>query len=311
MLIEQSFFSLPEVLHGAGYQTQSYESGIVSALTLSLLQILNGRNVPNPIGCLQSERLYREDGRYRPDGQPRYLRADLFAKIDRLYVANKRLGQYGWRHDNWLECKFLRGQAGNGDGHAGNKSPITGSVMADLLRLSLLVPEKRAKTSSSRYFLHVYDAHPRFYLTFQGRPWCKSLVKVGEQELTFSDLDDEPKSVKKLIGSLPDLSVTLNVTNFHAGPLHVEHRPVYWCWLTRIDKVTASLGQHNVVIDVNRRITQSTNGLAEIAAFIAERLAILPESPDTQPPTPDEQENNDEDDNDADERADDAADIIA
>lgn len=59
MLIEQAFFSLPEVLHGTGYQSQSHESGIASALTLSLLQVLNGRKVPNPIGCLQSERLYR------------------------------------------------------------------------------------------------------------------------------------------------------------------------------------------------------------------------------------------------------------
>lgn len=59
MLIEQAFFSLPEVLRGTGYQSQSFESGIVSALTLSLLQVQNGRNVPNPIGCLQSERLYR------------------------------------------------------------------------------------------------------------------------------------------------------------------------------------------------------------------------------------------------------------
>ncbi|MBD5802676.1 hypothetical protein AZOA_21060 [Azoarcus sp. Aa7] len=35
---------------------------MVSALTLSLLQVLNGRNVPNPIGCLQGERLHRIDG---------------------------------------------------------------------------------------------------------------------------------------------------------------------------------------------------------------------------------------------------------
>lgn len=48
MLIEQAFFSLPEVLHGTGYQSQSYEYGIVSVLILSLLKVLNGRNAPNP-----------------------------------------------------------------------------------------------------------------------------------------------------------------------------------------------------------------------------------------------------------------------
>lgn len=290
MLIEQSFFSLPEVLHGSGYQTQSYESGIVSALTLSLLQVLNGRNAPNPIGCLQSEKLYRSNGMFGPVG-PRYLRADLFADVARLRVANKRLSQYGWRHENWLECKFLRGQAGeNGDRHAGNKSPATGAILADLLRLALLIPETEKKTHSSRYFLHVYDAEPKFYLTTQSRPWCKGLVKVGEQDIHLSRLDNEPKAVKKLIGDLPGLDVKLKVTNFHAGPLHVQHRPIYWCWLTRIDKVEASRGRDTVTIAADRTITQSENGLTLIAAFVAERLAILPESPDTQPPRPDEQE---------------------
>ncbi|MEA9578699.1 hypothetical protein VC218_07155 [Xanthomonas nasturtii] len=291
MLIEQAFFSLPEVLHGSGYQSQSYESGIVSALTLALLQVLNGRNVPNPIGCLQSERLYRSDGLYAAEGAPRYLRADLFADVNRLYVANKRLSQYGWRHHLWLECKFLRGQAGlDGNQHAGNKSPATGAILADLLRLALLVPEKKKNTHSSRYFLHVYDADPKFYLTTRDRAWCRGLVKVGEQEIRLSALEKEPKAMRRLIGDLPGLDVKLQVTNFHAGPLHVQHRPIYWCWLTRIDKVEATLGPHTVTIDVDRTIIQSDDGLAEIAAFIAARLAILPESPDTQPPRPDEQE---------------------
>ena len=291
MLIEQSFFSLPEILHGSGYQTQSFESGIVSALTLSLLQVLNGRNVPNPIGCFQSERLYRSDGIYQQGGQPRYLRADLFANVERLYVANKRLSQYGWRHHLWLECKFLRGQAGEGGNqHAANKSPATGAILADLLRLALLVPEPQEKTCSSRYFLHVYDADPKFYLTFRRRPWSRNLVTVGKQVVHVSSLEREPVAVKKLIGDLPGLDVKLEVTNFYAGPLHIEHRPVYWCWLTRIDKVVATLGQHTVTIDLDRTIAQSESGLAEIAAFVAQRLAILPESPDTQPPRPDEQE---------------------
>lgn len=291
MLMEQAFFSLPEVLHGTGYQTQSYESGIVSALSLAFLQVLNGRNVPNPIGCLQSERLYRMDGLYSPGGKPRYLRADLYAHVGRLMVANKRLSQYGWRHRLWLECKFMRDQAGkDGNKHAGNKSPVTGAILADLLRLALLIPEKGGETSSSRYFLHVYDADPKFYLTFRGRPWCRSLVTVGDQEISFSGLENEPKAIRKLIGDLPGLDVRLRVTNVFAGPLYAQHRPVYWCWLTRIDQVEATLGTHKVSIEANRIITQSRNGLGEIAAFLAARLAILPDSTDTQPPRGDERE---------------------
>ncbi len=291
MLMEQAFFSLPEVLHGSGYQTQSYESGIVSALSLAFLQVLNGRNVPNPIGCLQSERLYRTDGLYQPGGTPRYLRADLYAHVGRLMVANKRLSQYGWRHRLWLECKFMRGQAGkDGNEHAGNKSPVTGAILADLLRLALLIPEKGGETSSSRYFLHVYDADPKFYLTFRGRPWCRSLVTVGDQEISFSGLENEPKAIRKLIGDLPGLDVRLRVTNVFAGPMYAQHRPVYWCWLTRIDQVEATLGTHTVSIEANRTITQSKDGLAEISAFVAARLAILPDSADTQPPRGDERE---------------------
>ncbi|WP_420024042.1 hypothetical protein ACN9JG_18695 (plasmid) [Cereibacter azotoformans] len=168
--------------------------------------------------------------------------------------------------------------------------------MADLLRLALLIPETEKMTQSSRYFLHVYDADPKFYLTFRGRPWCKSLVTVGEQEIHFSGLENEPRAIKKLIVDLPGLDVRLKVMNFHAGPLYVQHRPVYWCWLTRIDRVEARHEQHTVTIDSNRTITQSENGLAKIAAFIAGRLAILPESPDTRPPRLDEQGETQEDD---------------
>lgn len=309
MLIEQSFYSLPEILHGSGYQTQNYESGLMTAFTLSLLQVLNGCNVPNPIGCLQSEKLFRSNGLYKSVSSPRYLRADLFADFSRLYVANKRLSQYGWRHHSWLECKFMRGQAGlNGDVHASNKSPVTGAVLADLLRLSLLVPEDenhsrqsiprqdedKKKTRSSRYFLHVYDADPKFYLTVKSRLWCKNLVSVGAQKLHFLNLDAEPLAFKKLIGELPGLEVKLSVTNFHSGPMHVAHRPVYWFWLTRIDKIEASLGKHKVVIDYDRIIEQSECGLDEISSFIAQRLSVVPESSDTKPPLPDEQENDTE-----------------
>src|ERR1039457_333080 len=106
MILEQAFFALPEVLHGSGYQQQDYESGLVSALSQAVLQVLNGRNVPNPIACIQNERLYRPNGLYHGLDQPRYLRADLFLDVSRLHVANRRLSQYGWRHRIWIEAKF-------------------------------------------------------------------------------------------------------------------------------------------------------------------------------------------------------------
>jgi len=171
MLIEQAFFSLPEVLHGSGYQHQDYESGVVAAFSLSLLQELNGRNVPNPIGCMQSEKMFRQGGDFRGCPGPRYLRADLFANFSRLTVGNRRLAQYGWRHNAWLEGKFLRRPDVALDTHSPNKTSTVASFLADLIRLAVLVPERVGHDSfSGRYFLHVYDQPPEYYLTFHNRP---------------------------------------------------------------------------------------------------------------------------------------------
>jgi hypothetical protein len=111
VLIEQAFFHLPEILHGSGYTLQEYEAGIVGALSLSVLQVLNGRNATNPISYLHQEKLYREKGVYQGASVPRYLRADLRVKAYELKTGNKRLAQYGWRDYKWLEAKFLRGQS--------------------------------------------------------------------------------------------------------------------------------------------------------------------------------------------------------
>lgn len=290
MLVEQSFFSLPQILLGTGYQSQSYESGIVTAFTLSFLQVMNGLNYDNPISCFQAEKLYRKDGLFKSGGNTRYLRADLYADIGRLMVANRNLSQYGWKHNIWMECKFFRDQTGDGTKSSSNKTSATGSIMADLLRLSLLVPEEKEITSNGRYLLHVYDDKPEQYLTYRNRPWCKSLVKEGVNVLSFSNLDQQPKAVLKLIGSLPGLDVKLTVTNFHSGPIYVAHRPVYWCWLTRIDKVQASLNDSTVIIDFDRKIDKP-GVLKEIAGFVGENIAIQPASPDSMSLRQGEQDN--------------------
>lgn len=286
MILEQAFFALPEVLHGSGYQQQDYEAGLVSAFSHAALQVLNGRNAPNPIGCIQNEKLYRTNGVYNGLANPRYLRADLFIETSRLYVANKRLAQYGWRHNNWLEAKFLRGQTNDGTKHSGNKTAHVAAYLADLVRLGTLVRETAGQlTSNARYFLHVYDAEPRWYLTFRGRQWCKLLCEPGDQVLTLNDLDQEPPTVRKLLGELPVLSLTLNVTNFLACPLDTEHRPIYWCYLTRINAVAAALGAATFDVQANRTVGSSNDGaINEIARFVAEHLHIEPDSNETVPP---------------------------
>jgi hypothetical protein len=283
MLIEQAFFSLPEVLHGSGYQQQDYESGIVGAFTLSLLQVLNGRNVPNPIGCLQSEKMFRTGGDFPGCTNPRYLRADLFVDVSRMTVANRRLAQYGWRHNAWLEGKFLRRPTAAPNTHSPNKTSAVASFAADLIRLAVLVPDKVGEQSiAGRYFLHVYDQPPEYFLTFRDRIWCKRICTEGAQTIMLENFGNEPATMRRLLGDMGNLSVSLSVTNFVARPIVSVHRPVYWCYLTRIDSVQATLGDHSFKIAADRNVTsQSEDSLTRLAAHVASRLHIAPDSRET------------------------------
>jgi len=284
MLLEQAFLALPEVLHGSGYQRQDYEAGIVGAYTLAVLQVLNGRNVNNPIGCIQSERLFRTGGVYAGVVGPRYLRADLFLDVSRLYVANRRLSQYGWRHQLWLEGKFFRGQAGNGTKHSGNKTNYVAAILADLIRLATLVPTEGEQSSAGRFFLHVYDAHPKFYLTYRPRDWCKKICESGEHNFIIENLHQEPASVTRSLGNLGNLKVEFSVTNSVAWPLDTSNRPVYWCCLTRINTIKATLDKHHFEIKNNRSIVASSAEAAQIiSAHVASRLHIKPDSVEASP----------------------------
>jgi hypothetical protein len=153
MIIEQAFFNLPEVLVGTGYQKQDYEAGIVSAMSLAILQALNGRNLDNPISAIRVEKRYPFDN---TKNRKKYLRYDLDLDIGNLGILNSRMKKYGWRRHSNLECKFFR--------TAGNKKPAnttTNSILCllDVIRLCTLQTSK----DSTRYFLHVYDRNPNEY----------------------------------------------------------------------------------------------------------------------------------------------------
>jgi hypothetical protein len=284
MLFEQAFFALPEILHGSGYQKQDYEAGIIGAFTLAVLQVLNGRNVNNPIGCIQAEKLFRSGGAFQGVATPRYFRSDLFLDVSKLYVANRRLSQYGWRHNLWLEGKFLRGQAGDGNTHCSNKTNYVAGVLADLIRLAVLIPEEESQTKAARYFLHVYDAEPEYYLTFHSRPWCKRICEPGTHSLVLENLGRENPSIISLLGNLGDLKVELNVTNLSAWPVCMSNKPIYWCCLTRINSVKATLGQDSFEITIDRDVTEATPGnINTIAGHVANTLHIKPDSAEAQP----------------------------
>ena len=229
--------------------------------------------------------MFRASGSFNGVENPRYLRADLFLDVSKLYVANRRLSQYGWRHHLWLEGKFFRGQAGDGTRHSGNKTNYVASILADLIRLATLIPEEEDRSSSGRYFLHVYDAHPQYYLTYKKRAWCKKICEAGTHDIVLEALDQENDSVKRLLGNMGSLRLEINVTNTIAWPLDSSSRPVYWCCLTRINSVKATLGDDSFEISINRNISQSNDAAFQrIAAHIASNLHIKPESPESEPP---------------------------
>lgn len=295
MLIEQAFILLPEILHGSGYQQQNYEAGLVGAFSLALLQALNGHNTPNPIGCLQHERLYRTNGVYDGQDDARYLRADLFLDIARLYVANRRLSQYGWRHHAWLEAKFLRNQAGaDGLSHSTNKTAHAAAFLADLIRLVTLVPELSDQSRASRYFLHVYDAKPVFYLPFRRKQWPKALTSAGRQSLEIANLQAESQTLRNLLGDMGDITIRAELTNLVLEPIDTEHRPVYHCVLSRIDSFTCRLADDEISLSSRRNFQSAPAGaVARIAAFVATRLHIKAGSSEevepVEPDAPDEE----------------------
>lgn len=290
MFTEGAFATLPEILLGSGYQKQDYESGLVGAFSLALLQALNGRNVANPISCMQHEKLFRSGGILVEEGQRRYLRADLFLRLDPLSVGNRRLSQYAWRHENWIEAKFFRKQAGaDGTQNSTNKSNHVGNVIADLVRLCALVPEENDLSRAGRYFLHCYDAHPDRYLAFRGRTWLKSVIAPGRQKISMPDLSDEKATIRRIVGDLGNLSIEISATNFVIEPVSVEHRPIYHCILTRIDGFEITLDGQSSALRSSRQV-ENRQRLSEIATFVAQRLHIQP-SEEEAPDVPEEEQN--------------------
>jgi len=266
MIIEQAFVALPELLLGNHYSVQDYEAGIVGVLSMAILQELNGRNASHPIQHLQAER------RYDPEST---RRADLYVNIRRLMVANRRLGNYGWRHHNWIEAKFYRNKSGV-QRHATNKSTYQGQLIADLIRLTCLVPlDLGNRDSNGRYFLHVYDDVPKYYLAYEDRPWVQALHQAGRQNIVIDQLAVESDTAKTQFGTgLQHLQIQATVTNMVNYPVAAEvNETHYWCVLTRFDAFSVTLDQHSFQIHENRVTWENQAGAYDhIANIVGNQL---------------------------------------
>lgn len=296
MIVEQSFKYLPEILVGNRYPHQEYESGIVVAFTLATLQELNGRNINNPLSCIQAERLYRNRGTFPRLNQTRFLRVDLCINTSSLMVSNRFLEQYGWRHINWIEAKFRKNETLRNTKDSGNKTTYSAQTLSDLIRLSILVFEKPGtKSFSSRYLLHVYDSPPERYLAFRKRAWLKKLVTPGVQNIEINRLKSEAKTFKRNLGNINDLKLNLQIYNQEILPIQVQHQPIYWCFLTRIDSIHAEI-DHGTSFELNlsREVNESKYGaFKDIIGYVATNLHLSPKDEKTDPNT---EENDEQDD---------------
>jgi len=291
MITEQALYHLPEILTGSGYSEQHYESGIVSAFSLALLQSLNGRNVPNPISCLQAEKPFRGRESWNgPADNPRYLRADLNVRLFQLKVGSRALASYGWRHDNWLEAKFFRGEVPN-------KQVNTGSLLADLLRVLALVPSRRQKKDVDRemvgrYLLHVYEGlSPDPYLSVNRqiggaveiRKWLNPLLTSGRsscEEILLSDYE-AGGILGEINNNLGDLRIEFEATTLRIEPaydLGGDYKQ-YTCILSRIDAFKISRNQTSFEVDADRVVHEIPNSQAvktEIREHVAKWISTKP-----------------------------------
>jgi hypothetical protein len=178
------------------------------------------------------------------------------------------------------EAKFLRNQAGAaGDVHSTNKTAHAATFLADLIRLAALVPEPGQLSQTARYFLHVYDAEPRFYLPSRGKSWFKALTNSGRQDLQIANLQDESQTLRNLLGDIEGFSLNAKITNLVLEPIDTQHRPVYHCILTRIDSFTCTVADDQTSLSSQRTFQSEPAGAVDrVAAFVASRLHIKPGS---------------------------------
>lgn len=300
MILEQAFHNLPEILTGYGFQSQEYEGGIVGAYSLAILQELNGRNINNPISCMQMERPF--GGRGAPlvtvNNKPRYLRCDLFLDGGALHIGSKRFASYGWRHHNWIEAKFFRAFSADGKPKAStNEASNTAKLLADLLRLIALVPDgsgKRTTSDRGRYLLHVYLRRVSDHLSVnwndtkrEPRGWLSALTTVGRQKASFT-LSDETVGIRDDLGRpLDPVLIEFTSTNFVLDPVGGDDDVVtFVCCLSRIETFKITNGADWWAIDQDRKITSSAAGASSaIRKFVATHINVKRQSDEEKPPT--------------------------
>ncbi|HET6878566.1 MAG TPA: hypothetical protein VFI31_00240 [Pirellulales bacterium] len=142
--------------------------------------------------------------------------------------------------------------------------------------LTCLVPLTLGdRDSNGRYFLHVYDDEPQYYLPYQERPWVGALHRAGRQDFVINQLDAESATAKSQFGEgLQELQIQATVTNLVNFPVIAPDATThYWCVLTRLDAFSVTLGESSFQIHANRVTWENHAGAyTEIANTVSGQL---------------------------------------
>ena len=248
MIIEQAFIALPELLLGNHYSVQDYEAGIVGVLSMAILQELNGRNANSPIQHLQSENdIIR---RWR-------VSADLYVEpCAGLMISEQKARLRVTAGDTTIGSKQnSTGKKSSVQRHATNKSLYQGQMIADVIRLTCLVPLTLGnRDSNGRYFLHRLRRRTQVSTSrMRTAFWVQLLHEAGRQDIVIDQLSAESATAKNQFGvGLQNLQVQATVTNLcefsgRYGGRRCRH---YWCrCLTLIRCVLSDSLDHFFISD--------------------------------------------------------------
>jgi hypothetical protein len=163
MIIESAFTILPESIAGLGFQKVSREANAVGAFAFSLLNALHSKNVVDPIQRIQLEKPFSTQKAPLPAGASN-RHCDVYVDYGGSKIGSSRLANFGWRYRNYVEAKFLKTYQVTATGRSTIASTYSAEIIADLIRLVVLVPEpdiiagiQNSKTASARYLLVLAD----------------------------------------------------------------------------------------------------------------------------------------------------------
>ncbi|WP_156000749.1 hypothetical protein [Thioalkalivibrio sp. ALJT] len=284
MLVESAFSILPESVAGFGFQKVRREANAVSCFSFSLLNALHAKNILDPIQRIQLEHAYSTQKVPLPSGGNN-RHCDIFLDYGGSKIGTKLLANYGWRYRNYVEAKFLKCYKKTNSGQDTRASSNSAELMADLLRLVVLVPEpevlvgkQNPKTSSARYLLVIADNPPEIFVN----KYLTSLHSVFEKPAKMARITVDLSS-GKAAGAFAEKvgtgfsGLTLDITSatcFAHYPLDPSGSSMLWMLLIRIDAARIS-GTFNGVpsgfaIDSDRSVTEDSAGdYMRIRDFVA------------------------------------------